>query len=346
MMERSGLMQKIKYDLITRNILIGLAVVSGSMIALSFLLVYLFDSLEAAVFWVFSLYIGGGIFLYSIINLIAANCYFCRLKGYGYIVPKRKTEYQKLLSNLPKEQEITEKSIYGKYNRYAAVVAIAMLGVFSVMDLAYYIKWFFMGDNALFLFVMTMIFYCVAWLWLGVLMFVQSNPEKYRDDVELDATRKERWGLNLVIVNFVILFLICFFAYSTEKTMTKYIFETMVGNDVEQLRSVKDAVQQAVGEYEEGELLEIPAYKELCEGVDIVTWDAGDDALKQDIANRLNIVSFSELSNDFRMADYAGVYVKLSDGDCSLQLLNVYKEVRYSKRSVDGKIGVNLEVDN
>ena len=79
-----------------------------------------------------------------------------------------------------------------------------------------------MKDICTFLFSMCLVLDSV-WLILAVIMRRQMNPEKYRDDVECDKTRKERLNLENIIVFAIFWAIVCAVACIQAVTTTKYM---------------------------------------------------------------------------------------------------------------------------
>ena len=173
----------------------------------------------------------------------------------------------------------------------------------------------------------------------------QSNKEKYRDDVEPDTTRKERWSLEQLLFTMMILFLLSLFANNTAYSMTNYIFNGMVDYDMVQADTVRRGVIRAITECkdENGTVTCEETYAELCEGVDITTWGVPKDELQALIAESMNVEDFSLMRDDFRLSDGdAQIFVKIADENVTVHLLNPVKEVsRY--RISNGEIYVESD---
>ena len=210
--------------------------------------------------------------------------------------------------------------------------------VFAVLDVRYYLQWKFMKENCTALFGLCFFFYLI-WILFALVLKKQSNKNKYRDDVEPDTTRKERWSLEQILFTMTILCLLCIFANDTAYSMTKYVFNGLVDHDMLQADTVRQGVMRAVKEYKD-ESAEVnkaltgqDTYAALCEGVDITTWGVPEDDLQELIAETLYVEDFSLMRDDFQLSDGdAQIFVKVDDEAVTVRLLNPVKEVsRYSR---------------
>lgn len=107
-----------------------------------------------------------------------------------------------------------------------------------------------MKDICTFLFTVCLVLDSV-WLILAVIMRRQMNPEKYRDDVECDKTRKERLNLENIIVFAIFWAIVCAVACIQAVTTTKYMDKARMGDTqvvVEELNVADNTVE--LGNYE------------------------------------------------------------------------------------------------
>ena len=83
-------------------------------------------------------------------------------------------------------------------SKESVILAIfhAMVFVFAnVWNIYYIINWYkYVNDDAVFLLCVQIIL-DLGWLIVAIVYFRQRNSEKYRDDVELDFSKKERSGI-------------------------------------------------------------------------------------------------------------------------------------------------------
>lgn len=321
---------KIKYDKKTIQILFTVVIFCAALFGISLLLLFLeVSGLE--LLWLVSFYMGGSVGIVSLAALISGKFYLRRLKVYGYVLPERNKDYGGNLENLPKAEENNEKSIFARHSRYGMFGNIALYIIFMLLDLQYFLKWKFLGENAKAMFLMCALFYLV-WLIQALILWKQSNPEKYRDDVEIDSTRKERMSLDIILVSTVILGLISASAMYNAHSMTNYIFQSQIEADREKAEEIRKAVAGAVLEWGENDK-QSESYQDLCRGTEITSWGTPTDELSQMISESLYINTFAELQDDFHLADGdAKVWVKFDNGRTTVLLQNSVKELeRYGR---------------
>ncbi len=257
--------------------------------------------------------------------------YLKRLKAHGYEIPDDKREYDCMLEQLPRtagetfvEQDKTTKNKTSRALMWLCVpVGLVMLG----FTLFYFYKWRFMGSDTMFLFVVQLIT-DVLWIFPIRLFCKQMDNRKYKDDVEIDATRKNR----LLAVDGLILILVLAggsaFAKNTAYNMSAYVYNTWMSQDQKLIGKIHDAFEVAYIDpaisKDDKSWEEIMATLE--EGVDITTWGMPKGEYQETIAVILGIEDFSSLKSSFQSTDGpAIVYVKLENGDFSVELMNLHK---------------------
>lgn len=322
---------RIKYDKQSITIIKGTAVAATILFFVGLALM-LMEINGTEILTLFALYIGAGLSVACYIALVAGWLYMKRLKGYGYKVPENKGDYDGKIENLPKLINVEETSIYSVHSKWCSRACVLIFAVFLVLDVLYFLKWKFMKDNCKSLFVLCFFFYLI-WIIFALALKKQSNREKYRDDVEPDNKRKERWSLEQILFTMIVLCLLSLFANYTAHSMTRYIFNAMVEHDMVQADIVLSGVVSAIEECEAVTYKE--TYAELCEGVDITTWGVPKDELQTLIAGTMNIEDFSFMRDDFKVSDGdAQIYVKITDEKVVVRLLNPINEVsQYSRKN-------------
>lgn len=324
---------RIKYDKQSMKMLKRISIVATILFVIGIVLMFL-EINGTELLMLFALYIGAGLSIACYVNLVAGWFYMKRLKKYGYQIPEKKSDYDGNLENLPKVNNIEAASIFSRHSRWCFRACILIFLFFFVLDVRYILQWKFMKDNCKSLFVLCLFFYLI-WIVFALALKKQGNKEKYRDDVEPDITRKERWGLEQILFTMIVLFLLSLFANDTAYSMTKYIFNGMVDYDMTQADTVRRGVVSAIAECkdENGTVTCKETYAELCEGVDVTIWGAPKDELQTLIAETLNIEDFSFMRDDFRLSDGdAQIFVKVTDENVTVRLLNPVKEVsQYSR---------------
>lgn len=320
---------RIKYDKQSMRLLKATAIAATILFVVGLVLMFLEIS-GTEILVLLSLYIGAGLAAFSYLSLLAGWLYMRRLKGYGYEIPERKSDYDGKIENMPKINHVDATSIYSEHSKWCARACILFFGVFFILDVCFFLKWKFMKENCKALFVLCLFFYLI-WVIFALALKKQSNREKYRDDVESDTTRKERWSLEQILFTMLILCLLSMFANYTAHSMTRYIFNTMIEHDMVQADIVCRDIVCAIEEC--SDVTNNKTYGELCEGIDITTWGAPEDELQISLSGAMSIDDFALLRDDFKVSDGdARIFVKVTDGRVTVRLLNPIKEVsKYSR---------------
>ncbi len=279
-------------------------------------------------------FLTGGIlvFLFSY-HLLDGILYLKRLKGYGYEVPEDKRKYDGLLELLPKKEgQLPREKKTSKFLMCMSILAcLVMVG----LSLRFWHNRHFMGDETTFLFVVLLI---VDLLWLvPVVCFAkQGNTQKYKDDVEIDANRKDRMNFFRGAFEIIILIAVGLVVKNTAYNMSEYVFQSWMVKDGERIMEIGQAVENTSIDPDVKEDHE--NYEEIMrsmeEGVDITNWGVPQGRFQEELAQTLGITDFSRLKDAFYCADGpAIVYVKLEEGQVTVQLANVYPaaewEVKY-----------------
>lgn len=346
---------RIKYDKYSMSIVRKAAIVFTLIFIFGIILTFA-EIERTELIWLFSLYIGGGVSVACYVALGCSIAYFARLKKHGYVIPENRKDYDNRLENLPRESEESIREKRNSHSRLLSNISLIIFGIFLVLDIRYYVYWKCQGESAKSMFVMCLLFYMV-WIFFAVFTRVQCNPEKYRDDVEIDDTRKERTNIEQGIFVYIVFFLLSLFANATANSMTNYIFQEGISEDLEQARMYQGIFENAMDAYrnEEGKLNYKDwenTFEQLKKGVDITTWGIPSDALQQSIADSFEIDDFAYLKGDFKSADGdAQIFVQYvvdggdsdatnidatnNEGRIVVKLLNSKKEV--AKRSRKAK---------
>lgn len=333
---------KIRYD----KKLINISVVAAAVGVLSevvMVLLFMMEKSGTELLAIFLLYEGVGVGIWGIANLVSGIGYFNRLKAYGYEVPYNRKDYDDKLENLPRVKEIEGKSLFSKHSIWSMYISIVAFCLFITLDALYFIKWNFVGDDVSVLTVLCGIFF-LGWLIMALFFKKQSDPIKYRDDVEIDYNRKPRWGLGKAVVNMVVLGVISAIVISMAHSMTDYIFNARIASDREKAYEVCGAVLKSINQFETGiddhnlnEKQIEDAQKtieELRNGVDVAAWDEPYDIVQQAIADALATDDFVSLKNKFFMSESESqLWVEFKDNAITVELKYPKKNfVKYSKR--------------
>lgn len=311
---------KIKYDRRTTKILLITTIVSGLLIILG--QVGVFIDTKGSVLIVLAGIYGVGLFLFSVFNLFAGLCYIHRLKHYGYEIPYKKSDYNNKLENVP---HINRQFCAGtKQHTESSILFFICMSVYlmtNVWDIYYIVHWYkYVDSNATFLFCVQMIldFY---WLISAVIFYKQRNIEKYRDDVELDVGRKKRISIEKgMIVCVIVLFFIVHIKMSITN-MSDYIFHSRAEHDQMYLERIQREISVAM--QEESPVHSTDSYKEMTQGCYISDWTEPGDAFSKAIAVNLGISDFSGLENKIFNSDgKTKIYVKISGEDVYVRMEN------------------------
>ena len=216
---------KIKFDNITAKTAKYCALIFTVLLLIGLIFSFL-EIPGTEVFYIMTVYTGVLVGLPCYVVVLAAKLYFARLRAYGYEIPDNKKTYGNNLNNLPKTRE-AGSSLFAKHSRIGMWMYFTFFVLFLVVDVMYLIKWHFMREHQMkdictFLFSMCLVLDSV-WLILAVIMRRQMNPEKYRDDVECDKTRKERLNLENIIVFAIFWAIVCALVSNLAVTTTKYM---------------------------------------------------------------------------------------------------------------------------
>ena len=332
---------RIKYDKRqVRQYAIG-AAIAGGFLAVSLVLIctniYWISGRFSAVLMLITLYglfLGGMLLIIFGYLVISGLAYFKRLEKYGYSVPEDKRAYECVLEQMPENKGRMPGQIFqGPDVPQASKTSKVLMGLSILVCLAmvgasfYYLyKWSFMGDDTMVLFVLLLIM-DVLWL-VPVLIFRnQMNVQKYKDDVEIDANRKNRMNMCSGIAVIVVLVGVSLGAKWLAYDMSEYVFKSQMIEDQKKISEIRDVMEIAYMDpyvSESDDWLEETRYS-LEAGVDITNWDEPEGEFQESVARMLEITDFSELKDAFYIADGpAIVHVKLEGKDFTVQLMNVY----------------------
>lgn len=306
--------KKIKYDRRTIKILLVTTIVS----ALLFLagVVCMLAEVEGAVVialvTLLGLYVGGGLSLFAGINLLSGFCYIRRLKAYGYEVPYKKEDYGDDLRNVP---HVSGKSCPETKNVGRRVLVFYYATVFvlaNAWNVWYIIRWYqFDGGLAVFL-LCIMLLFDSFWGISAFRFYRQGNRQRYRDDVEIDDSRKERMPVENGIVSGMILLYFMVLIKILVIQFEEHGFRSRAENDQRYLQTISSCVGSAM--MAGGTDRTSDSYMQMSEGCYISDWGRPDDAFSREIAENLGISDYSELNGKFYTSDgNPRIYVKISD---------------------------------
>ena len=194
------------------------------------------------------LFVGIPLFIYFLYRTLSGMAYLKRLEVHGYEIPRDRCIYHNMLEHLPKvdslEQEEHKKQFWGsKTSKLLLIVSIGV-AVFMLGCTIYYIsKWYYIGEDAMALFVLQLI-EDAFWIWPICTFYKQMNMQKYKDDVELDGSRKNRFDIVNGLAIILILGLIAIGIKYSAHSMTAYINRSRSEPDVMcQINNVFDLIK-------------------------------------------------------------------------------------------------------
>lgn len=163
------------------------------------------------------------------LGYINAVLYLKRLQKYGYEVPEDKKNFNKDLEKLP----MTENAVKSLPRRnYDSIVLTVLTGAI-VIGLLVYDVWFlyrYSGfGNDIWFFEGMLIFGTIIWLLLGIFYARQISNRKYKYDVEIDHSRKNRRNLIDGLVEIIVLFVFTFPSIEMINNAVQYMIKAREG---------------------------------------------------------------------------------------------------------------------
>ena len=320
---------KIKYDKRTIKVLL-ITTFASLVLFLAGMIVMYFEITGLALLFLFGIYAGGGLLIYSLLNLVCAVCYFRRLKMHGYEVPYDRNSYGNDLKNVPNSCD-SESSIdiSNQRSKESVILAIFHFMVFvftNVWNICYIIHWYkYVEDNAVFLLCVQIIL-DLGWLIAAIVYFRQRDNEKYRDDVELDLSKKERSGIEKGILTGLVVLAVTVFIKAMVVNMADYVFHARQAKDqsiIEDIQSCISAAYFDMNQNDASTLQSCDSYLQMVKGCYISEWSKPQDVFASDIAKMLEISDYSELADEFAASEgRAQIYVEISNDKVYVALKN------------------------
>lgn len=328
----------IKYDKRQMKWNLALTAVSAMLTAVSWLLVCSdLDVLDQAsdvmlVVFLFFYVCSGPVFVYAIYQLLSGMGYMKRLKKHGYEVPEDKRKYDFMLEKLPRQQikadAVTKGNRRNKSSFSLGMVALIAVVVLWICNILYVIEWYFLEIGFMIglmsVIDIALIVYCVVF-------FRQANEARYKDDVEIDNSRKNRMPLIEGVLTISILLSLSVFVKYEAHTLADYIFKSRVSTDMAWVQSIEQAFDSAYACLEEvdGDVTEILSANGLTDGVDITTWSVPSNDFQSEVASMLGVSDFSQLKDDFHTVEgEAIVYVKWENERFVVELPNQVEKAK------------------
>ena len=276
----------------------------------------------------YGLYFGVIGILYLSYQWISAFFYLKRLEKYGYEVPENRKEYE-IVERLPKKENVVQVQTQG-YHRGSKILTGLSVLVAAVMLLLtgyYFYRWSFIGENAHAMLVMQLIA-DVFWLIPIFIFKKEMNLQKYKDDVEIDITRRTRKNVVSGVLLIILFVLVALYVKATAHSMTKYIYVSRMETDRRRLYEIHDILEITSCEmqlYYGDDTDWLEALESMRAGVDITTWGIPEGYFQEQVARVLGITDFGSLKEEFLSAKKpAVVYVKQENDNIIVELQNLY----------------------
>lgn len=195
--EKERVKYRIKYDSRDRKLLWWIAISSTilSVILIVFSTLSIMDDISIEIA---TIILAGGFLFFPMLAFIAWNRYVCsflylkRLKKYGYEIPLNKKLFASKLENLRKMNgQVVSLGSLSKESLVMAVVSFIIFIGFIINTFDFYLKYRAIGDLEE-IGVYGSIPLLLFWLINSFVYWRQRLRDKYRDDVEIDRTRKMR----------------------------------------------------------------------------------------------------------------------------------------------------------
>lgn len=332
----------IKYDKCQMKLNLILTVIFGILTVFSWILVLgesnvLEDATDFAYVVIFFFYVcSGPAFIYTIYQLLSGMSYMYRLKKHGYEVPKDKRQYDSSLEKLPHQQiaddVATKVKGRNKSSFSLGIVSLGALVILWVCNILYVVEWSFFYEEIGFM-IGFMSVIDIALLVYCVMFFRQANEARYKDDVEIDKSRKNRIPPVEGVLTIFILLSFSVFAKYEAHTLTDYLFKSRVSTDMVLVQSMEQAFDSTYESLEEmdGNVTEMLSANGLMDGVDITTWGVPSNTFQSEVASMLGVSDFLELKDDFYTVEgEAIVYVKWENERFVIELPNQVEKAKNS----------------
>ena len=121
---------RIKYDKRSMTIIKGTSIAATILFVIGIALLFM-EIKGTEIFTLFALYLGAGLSIDCYAALVAGWFYMKRLKKYGYMIPKKKRDYDGKIENLPKLSNVEETSLFSVHSEWCFRACILIFAVFS-----------------------------------------------------------------------------------------------------------------------------------------------------------------------------------------------------------------------
>lgn len=317
--EKSGLSEitKIKYDKKTVKYAFVLMLLFG-VITVFFISMLFLDTLissDLTILYVLTPF-SIPLFLITCIVWIDGKIYLNALSKWGYEIPYDASEYDKILEKLPKKES---EFVIEARSRFTVVISILefVTGIaFSLYAITFAIDWRYV--DVVFP-ASVMIIISICWMIKAFLSFKSSDNALYRDEFNLDYSKKKRAGLGEKIITFLILLGISFFVANVFLNMTKYVFRARIDKDTTILTTIECAAQKI---YDENSDSISESWKESYEllqaGTDVFALENVNDLFSEQLIEEITYDSYEDIRNEITIPD-TKFYIRIVDGDIQVR---------------------------
>ncbi|MDE6624759.1 MAG: hypothetical protein K2K56_00155 [Lachnospiraceae bacterium] len=155
--------------------------------------------------------------------------YLKRLKRFGYVVPEDKNAFDKALAQLPREENATGSKPVKNYDSIALTVLTGAIVIgLLVYDICFLYQYSGVGNDIWF-FEGLLILGTLIWLFLGISYARQISNRRYKYDVEIDYSRKNRRNLIDGIVEIIVLLVFTFPSIAVINNVVQYMIKAREG---------------------------------------------------------------------------------------------------------------------
>ena len=279
-------------------------------------------------------------FLFFLVVWLLGLIYLKRLKEMGYEIPKHSKDYDYILEKVPRIETNTELKNDNKRSKIFSVIygciGLCMLEVNMWISF----RWSDMGNIVIFLLLGYLDIYWFIRAWHH---YKQMNNEKYKEEDEVDTSRRSRTHPVLVVTEMLLMLLIVCCIKKWYVNFMDYAYRSQLESDrvmMEYVHGMLDVIYRELMVPDESNLFTPEELAEdwsvsrqqLMEGVDITEWGEPQDIYQRTVAGYLGIDNFSELDNLFVVGKKDTVLIaKIEDEVLTLSLANM-------KRKADGPI--------
>lgn len=280
----------IKYDGRTVKVLGIMTVMSIVLFVVSFLLEDLAKDLIGILVMV-----AGGMFVIFLPTWLVGRSYLNRMKKLGYEIPWCSKDYDYILEKVPRRKVTEEQEPYSRRSKiFACLYGYVWLCMMAV-NLWLCCKWRVNSCVARFALLAVPDVY---WLICAWQFYRQMNNDKYKEDTEVDKSRKNRKNrisLERAVVELLIMLLIAVGFKSLASNFGDAAYRAQIDADrgwMQEIHGMMDlAYRELVLPEEETTALFTPEERagdwsgtrqQLMEGVDITTWGIAFESVKSE----------------------------------------------------------------